>query len=264
MSYEAESEYAHEMFDQFINDLISKGELTMPKVTPIKFVPPGECRLSYVNIFEPAPPMNPGQEPVRQVSLLFPKTDQKTINVLVQNLNKIVAAGISAKFFTSPQGLHNPLRDGDAEVASGNRGKEYAGMIFMSAKSWRPVGVVNRQNQPILDPDELYSGCWANVQISFKAFSRSGNKGIRVEINLIQKTRDDDRFDGADNPEDVFTVLEPAAEESPAQVFGGMDVPGIPEVPDAPQTGAMSAPTTEPEKPADEKPAVSNPFADFV
>lgn len=224
----------------------------MPKVAPIKFVV-GPCRLSYVNIFEPAPPMNPGDEPVRQVSLLFPKTDAKSIALLNQNFQAIAKSALETGVFKTATNMHVPLRDGDAEVDSGNRGEEYRGFIFCNAKSWRPVGVVNGQNQPILDPDELYSGCWANVQISFKTFNVRGKFGIRVEINLIQKVRDDERFDGADKAEDVFQVIDTPTDSGPA-------IPGVPTIGGATAAPAPAEPAAAP-APAESTPPPAEPPA---
>lgn len=246
----------------------------MPKVTPIKFVPKGACRLSYVNVFEPAPAMQPGQDPVRSVSLLFPKSHTEVITDLYNKLNQIIAESVKVGNITAAavNAIHNPLRDGDAEVATGNRGKEYAGMVFMSAKSWRPIGVVNPQNQPILDPDELYSGCWANVQIAYKWFDRQGNKGIRVEINLVQKVRDDDRFDGADSAEDVFTATEEPGDSGVADA-PGIAIPSIPPlgvaVPEVPNVAApinTIAETDKAQKTVEETGGgkITNPFAEFV
>ena len=247
----------------------------MAKAAPIKFVV-GPCRLSYVNIFEPAPPMNPGDDPVRQVSLLFPKSDAKSIGLLNQNFQAIAKQALELGEFKTASGMHVPLRDGDAEADADRRGDEYRGFIFCNAKSWRPVGVVNGQNQPIIDPDELYSGCWANVQIAFKTFNVRGKFGIRVEINLIQKVRDDERFDGMDKAEDVFQVIDTPADSGPS-------VPGLPTIGDgeagATATSPPPPPPTEPAAaPAPEQPAApaeqpaqpaqpavpANPFANLV
>ncbi len=252
----------------------------MAKVTPIKFVPKGECRLSYVHVFEPAPPMKPGDDPVRSVSLLFPKTDAAAITDLYAKLNQIIAETVKVGNITAAAVplINNPLRDGDAEVAAKNRTKEYSGMVFMTAKSWRPIGVVNRQNNPIIDPDELYSGCWANVQIAFKYYNHAqGGKGIRVEVNLIQKTRDDDRFDGADNAADVFASLEPDTDSGnvdPAGLampsippLGAAAAPAIPAIPVVPEVLGANEATPAPieeAKPAVAGGKITNPFAEFV
>ena len=241
----------------------------MPTITPIKFVPPGPCRLSYVQLFEPAAGPDPDQDPVRSVSLLFPKSDTKTIQTIANNLTAMANACVANKLVEDAGQLKMPARDGDAEVKMKNRGQEYAGMIFMNAKSWRPVGIVNGQNQPILDPDELYSGCWANVQISFKYYNTRGNRGIRVEINLVQKVRDDERFDGVDKAEDVFTVVDTPPDSDVNAVVGAKEAAStitIPGTTGAPAPSGQPSPAGEEKK--EEAPATgggaTNPFANLI
>lgn len=226
----------------------------MSSITPIKFIPPGPCRLSYAQVFEPAQGPDSDQDPVRSAALLFPKSDTKCIQTIANNLTTMANACVAAKVVSSNKGLRMPARDGDSEVSGGNRGKEYEGMIFMNAKSWKPIGIVDQNNQPIFDQEAIYSGCWVNVQIAFKYYNTKGNKGIRVELNLIQKVRDDDRFDGADSPEDVFSVI--SMPDSEAAVAS---VPGVPAAPAVPETPAPAAPA-EPAEP----PTSSNPFANLI
>lgn len=245
-----ESDYAHEMFNQFIEETFN-----MPSITPVKFVPAGPARLSYVQLFEPAVGPDPSQDAVRSVSLLFPKNDTACIQSIATQLTLItnsVVANIPE--ITEATQLRTPVRDGDAEIKANNRGDEYAGMLFMNAKSWRPIGIVDGQNLPIIDPDELYSGCWANVQISFKYYNTKGNKGIRVEINLVQKVRDDDRFDGVDKAEDIFAVTDIPADSGGATI----SMPGMPVA----QPGSVAASNEKPEAAAPA--AAANPFANLV
>lgn len=49
----------------------------------------------------------------------------------------------------------------------------------------------------ILDPDEVYSGCWGRASINFFPFNTNGNKGVGVGLNNIQKLKDDDRLGAA-------------------------------------------------------------------
>jgi hypothetical protein len=69
--------------------------------------------------------------------------------------------------------------------------------------------VVDRRVQPILDPDEIYSGMWAIVDINFACFSMSSNSGISCYLNNLQKVRDDTPLGGsAPKPEDVFAAVD--------------------------------------------------------
>ena len=57
--------------------------------------------------------------------------------------------------------------------------------------------IVDKDLNEILDPDEVYSGCWGRASINFFPFNTSGNKGIGVGLNNIQKLKDDERLGAA-------------------------------------------------------------------
>ena len=59
----------------------------------------------------------------------------------------------------------------------------------------------------MLDQDEVYSGCYANVKVGLFAYSASGNKGIGAGLEVIQKVRDGERLSGG-NSTDGFEVLD--------------------------------------------------------
>ena len=68
--------------------------------------------------------------------------------------------------------------------------------------------VVNAQRQPIIDPDDVYSGCYVNMAVEFYAYSNSGNKGIGASLIGVQKVKDGDRLGGEPpKAEDVFGVV---------------------------------------------------------
>lgn len=67
-------------------------------------------------------------------------------------------------------------------------------------ESWNSTqkpGIVDKDLNEILDPDEVYSGCWGRASINFFPFNTSGNKGIGVGLNNIQKLKDDERLGAA-------------------------------------------------------------------
>jgi hypothetical protein len=88
-----------------------------------------------------------------------------------------------------------PLRDGDEERA--DEAPEYKGMYFFNCKSDRKPGIVDKDCNEILDPDEVYSGCWGRVSVNFYPYSVNGNKGVAVGLNNVQKLKDDQRLGGA-------------------------------------------------------------------
>ena len=86
---------------------------------------------------------------------------------------------------------------------------ECKGCWVLNTSSKRQPKVVDRRVQPILDPDEIYSGMWAIVDINFACFSMSSNSGISCYLNNVQKIRDDEPLGGAaSRPEDVFAAVD--------------------------------------------------------
>lgn len=70
-------------------------------------------------------------------------------------------------------------------------------MYFLNANSTQKPGIVDKDLNEILDPDEVYSGCWGRASINFYAFNTNGNKGVGVGLNNIQKLKDDTRLGAA-------------------------------------------------------------------
>ena len=111
-------------------------------------------------------------------------------------IDAAVQDGISSKWGgKKPANLKQPLRDGDAERA--DEAPEYEGMYFLNCNSTQKPGIVDKELNEILDPDEVYSGCWGRASINFFPFNPNGNKGVGVGLNNIQKLKDDDRLGAA-------------------------------------------------------------------
>ena len=74
----------------------------------------------------------------------------------------------------------------------------------MNAKSNTRPGVVDKKKVPIVDEEEVYSGCWAIVSVTFYAYDVSGNKGVACGLNNIMKFKDDDHLGGRVSAESDF------------------------------------------------------------
>lgn len=163
------------------------------------------CRLSYANIWEPKQ-VNGKGDPKYSCCLLIKKSDTATlakINAAIDAVKRDPKA--LAKWGGKvPVNLKDPLRDGDKEKDDEN----YAGCKFLNANSSekRRPRIIDRSCSEVLDPDEVYSGCYANVKVGFFAYSASGNKGIGAGLEVIQKTRDGERLSGGSSL-DGFEVL---------------------------------------------------------
>ncbi|VEI13876.1 DUF2815 family protein [Trueperella bialowiezensis] len=152
----------------------------------------GEVRLSYANIFEAKSIQ--GGKPKYSVSLIIPKHDTDTLAKIERAVDAAIEAGIGKFGGKRPNkaALKLPLRDGDVERDD----EAYANAMFVNANSITPPQVVDTDLQPILDPTEVYSGCYARVSISFYAFNTNGNKGIACGLGNIQKLRDGEPLGG--------------------------------------------------------------------
>lgn len=155
----------------------------------------GKVRFSYVNIFK-SRSFREGQEAKYSICLLVPKDDKKTVAKIRAAIEEAVQEGISSKWGgKKPKNLRLPLRDGDEERAE--EAAEYEGMYFMNANSNTKPGIVDKDRNKILDPGEVYSGCWGRASVNFFAYDSNGNRGIGCWLNNIQKLKDGERLGAA-------------------------------------------------------------------
>lgn len=155
----------------------------------------GKVRFSYVNIFR-SRSFREGQDAKYSICLLIPKTDKKSVAEIKRAIDAAIDEGIASKWGgKKPKNLKLPLRDGDDERAE--EAPEYEDMYFLNANSNTKPGIVDRDLNEILDPDEVYSGCWGRASINFYPFDSNGNRGIGVGLNNIQKLKDGERLGAA-------------------------------------------------------------------
>ena len=153
----------------------------------------GKARLSYANLFTPKAAK--GSDKLKySVSVIIPKTDTATI----AKVNKAIAyakeQGKSSKWNgVIPKKLVEPLHDGDIDREDD---AAYANSYYFNAKSDRPPIVIDRMKNEILDPLEVYSGCYARVNVSFYPYNFDGNKGVAVGLNAVQKIADGEPLGG--------------------------------------------------------------------
>ena len=165
----------------------------------------GKIRMSYAYFFTPREAKD-GKKAKYGLSVLIPKTD-------ITTLKKIKAAVDAAKEIGRtknwggklPPMLKLPLRDGDEERPDS---PEYAGHYFFNANSDRKPGIVDKDLNAILDPTEVYSGCYGRVAVNFYPFNNEGSKGIAAGLNNVQKLADGEPLGSVVNrPEDDFDAL---------------------------------------------------------
>lgn len=182
----------------------------------------GEVRLSYCNVFQPQPPFNnPAGEKKFSVTVLVPKSNPAAKAAIDAAINAAIEAGVSAKW----SGVRPPMpsicvHDGDGPRPSDGQpfGAECKGcwVFTASCKAEHPPFVVDQQVQKIINPTEVYSGCYANVNVTFYAYNQAGKKGIGCGLNGVQKTRDGEPLANRVTAEEAFSAVAPAAPAAPA------------------------------------------------
>ena len=167
------------------------------------------ARLSYISVWEPSS-VNGGPEKY-SASLIIPKSDTKTIAAIEAAVEEAISDNLHKFGGKRPKtsAIKTPLRDGDLERDE----VAYSDSMFLNASSRTAPGVVDARVKPLLDRDELYSGCYANVSVDFYAFNTNGNKGIAAGLGNIQKVRDGERLDGRVSAEDEFQPVATADED---------------------------------------------------
>jgi hypothetical protein len=151
-----------------------------------------EFRASYVWIFNPQVQEDGSKK--YSVSMIFPKNAD--LKALKEAAKQAGLAKFGDKFnaLSKSASFKWPFRDGDTDRPED---EAYAGSIFVNASSRKPVGVVDKSNQEILDAEDFYSGCYAKASVSFYGYDVSGSKGIACGISAIKKTRDGDALGGS-------------------------------------------------------------------
>ncbi len=162
-----------------------------PKIVNETKVVFGPCRLSFTHVFQKYSPDGTG-EGKYMTNVLIPKSEKKTVKALEDAIEAAKKAAITSKWGgREPKKIDQPLRDGDDKDD-----EVYADHFYLNAKCNTRPGVVDRKGTPIVDEEEVYSGVWAMVSVTFYGYDVSGNRGIACGLNNIMKYKDDDRLGG--------------------------------------------------------------------
>ena len=162
----------------------------------------GKVRLSYVHVFEAKPDLQ--GRPKYSAALLIDKKDSKTLNRLKTAFKQILDdPETKAKMGGKMQGLDLPLRDGAEKPDMAG----YPGCFYLNAKASEdhPPLVVDRDRNDIVDPAEIYSGCYAQAVISLYPYNFNGRKGIGVGLSAIRKLSDGAPLGGSRVTADDFS-----------------------------------------------------------
>lgn len=140
--------------------------------------------------------------------LLIDKSDKEGLARLKAEVAKATTKGKEKAWNGKvPKFRYDPIRDGDAELASGDKeGSEYKDRFFINAScnTDQPPGVVGPDAQPLIDQSLIYSGCIVRADIRAFPYKKGGNCGIGWWLNNIMLVRDGERLDGKMNAVDAF------------------------------------------------------------
>lgn len=100
-----------------------------------------------------------------------------------------------------PKGFKSPIRDGDETEYA-----DFQGCYFINLSSTDRPGVVDTELEPITDRSELYSGAWyrASFRVYAWHYKEMNNRGASVQLDNVQKVRDDQAFSGKATAADDF------------------------------------------------------------
>ena len=161
------------------------------------------ARLDFVHVFEPWA-FRENEMPKYSVTLIISKNDSDTIQKVQSAISQAYENGKSKLQNTEMKDVHSPLRDGDLERPDN---PAYRNCWFINATNNGRFGapaVCDRQKNVITDINQLYSGVWGNVYVSFKAYSVGDSKVIGCYLNAVQKTKDDVIIVGVADPFAAF------------------------------------------------------------
>ena len=163
----------------------------------------GKARLSYAHIFKAQAGIGGGEERY-SVSLIIPKSDTATISKIEKAIEKATKEGIGrfGSKFGKAANFRSPLRDGDVDKTDD---PAYEDSYFLNVKSKTKPGVVDKDLNKIIDPSEVYSGCYGRASVVAFPYSVNGSTGISFALQNIQKLEEGDPLGGKSSAEDDFS-----------------------------------------------------------
>lgn len=162
----------------------------------------GKVRFSYANVHTPS---SVGDEPpAYSIVLLIPKKDKSLVEKVKAAINAAKEEGKVSKWKNKiPGDLKITLHDGDEEKPDQ---EVYAGHYFINARNKRKPGImlrVNGNNEPLVNTDDFYSGCYGWATVNFFPYDNKG-KGVGASLGNLLKTEDGERLAGGASAEEDF------------------------------------------------------------
>lgn len=151
----------------------------------------GKVRASFVRLLQ-----KDEQSDKYCVTLLVPKSDRKTYQALMDEVQRVAKAYKAKGGKRAIENLHN-IHDGDAPTPKGSEyGPECKGCWVLRVSNQRQPKCFDRNGTEIIDLGEIYSGCYVRALIHGFAYDKNGNVGIGFTLDGLQKWADGEPLGG--------------------------------------------------------------------
>jgi ssDNA-binding protein len=157
--------------------------------------------LSFANLFTPRPRAD-GQAPVYNCSLLFDEKAQRDAAYKALQAGCIEAARKKWGDNVNLKQVEMPFRDAGLKSYDGY----HKGHTYISPWSKNKPGIVNRDREDILLPEEVWSGQLVRANVVPFAWDGPGKRGVSFGLNHLQVIQSEgrQRLDGRPRAGDAF------------------------------------------------------------
>lgn len=139
------------------------------------------------------------------VTMLFKKTkDLSTIKAAMKEA-KISFFGKDKSAW--PEDLESPIVDGDEPKHVKKEGYKGHWAIKASAPEDRKPGLIDEEDQLILDSADFLPGYFARAQVFCHVWEYGGKQGIRFSLDHVKKTREGKVFGGRKSAVEAFASI---------------------------------------------------------
>lgn len=164
----------------------------------------GKVRFCYVNIFSPRA-VSLDSDPKYSLCILIPKEDEECIKKIRNAIEEVRVKGADIFKDIPVEYLKLPLCDGNDKALEN---VEFYNHFYINASTKFKPGVVDKDLKSITNPEEVYSGCYGRVSISFYPYKQGDRAGIGCCLLNVQKLEDGERLYNVSSPEDDFMEVD--------------------------------------------------------
>lgn len=177
----------------------------MPKKTfTVRYGTPA-VRINYPNFVTPRAATE-GATKKYSCVIMVPKTSKEIVKAIKAKMKEVYDNNPT---ILGDYDFDSLVRIYDGAKSSPN-GKKYPDYYkdyyIINANNSRKPQYLDKQGAEILDIDEeLYSGVWARVGLTFYPYASAGNTGIGISLDIVKKARDDEHLGSVVTEKDYFS-----------------------------------------------------------